>query len=86
MTVHDWLDHVGTRLGGRVADVQVSRSEEDTLGLSRGLRAVQLQGDGDRIYVGPSIAAGVTIASRLQDRVQHLEFKQFGVEFDGASH
>ena len=80
MTVHDWLDHVGTRVGARVADVQISRPDDDSLGLSRGLRAVQLQGDGDRIFVGPSIASGGTLASRLQDRVQQLEFQQYGVE------
>jgi hypothetical protein len=67
-----------------MADVEATRTDDETMSLSRGLRVVVVHVVGDVAIVAPSFAAGGTIASRLASRVQHLEPTSFGLHPEGA--
>lgn len=79
MTGIEWLNEIHARVVQRFADLQASRPEPETLGLSRGLRTVVIHVDGRQAWLAPSFAAGGTLGSRLQDRVQHLDIQQYAV-------
>jgi hypothetical protein len=74
-----WLDEVSVRVHERFAEAESSRPESDTLTLAHGLRCVVLYANGAEALLSPSISLGATIASRLQDRVQHLQIQQYGI-------
>jgi hypothetical protein len=74
-----WLDEVARAVLEWNADVEVSRPEPETLGVSIGLRTVVIHTSGSQAWLAPSFAAGGTIGSRLQDRVQHQDIQQYGV-------
>jgi hypothetical protein len=79
MKGEEWLDELGRRIGERAPDVDSSRPDPDTLTLFAGLRGVVMHDAGSAIWFSPSIAAGSTIESRLQDRVKHLDIEQYGI-------
>jgi hypothetical protein len=75
----EWLDELGRRAADRLAGIEIFRASADTLSMALGTRAVTAHDDGDVIWLAPSFAAGGTLGSRLQDRVQHLEIQQYGI-------
>lgn len=74
-----WLSEVAQRASERNSDVEVSRPDEETLGLSRALRTVVIHVNGTQAWFAPSFVAGGTLRSRLQDRVQHLDIQYYAV-------
>jgi hypothetical protein len=44
-----------------------------------GNRGVTALDAGDVVWLSPCFAAGGTLGSRLQDRVQHFEVQQYGL-------
>jgi GGDEF domain-containing protein len=72
-----WLREVAAIVEAAFTDLDVSWPDDDTVGLSRGLRTVVAHVGGEQVFVAPSFASGGTLASRLQDRVQHLHIQQF---------
>jgi len=76
----DWLDAIGTRIAERAPEVEISRPDDDTLGLALGLRGVVIHTTGRFGFLTGSVAAGRTIASRLQESVTHSDAQRFSVE------
>jgi hypothetical protein len=74
-----WLDELARRVVEQLADVEQFRSDPKTLSLARGTHGVTAHDDGDVMWLAPSFAAGGTIGSRLESRVQHLQIEQFGI-------
>jgi hypothetical protein len=79
MQGEQWLDELSRRVEDRAPDIDSSRPDPETLTFFCGLRGVVMHDAGNAIWFSPSIAAGSTIASRLQDRVKHLDIEQFGI-------
>ncbi len=76
----EWLDAVGALIAQRVPEVEVSRPDDDTLGLALGLRGVVIHTTGRFGFLTGSVATGRTIASRLQESVTHSDAQCFSVE------
>ncbi len=74
-----WLDAVAVRVRERLTEVETSQLEPDTLTLACGLRCVVLYANGAQALLSPSVSVGGTIAIRPEDRVQHLEIQQYGI-------
>ena len=77
-----WLDDIARRVLERTSDVEISRPDAETLGLSLGLRTVVVHASGDTAFLAPAFTVGGTLGSRLQDRVQHLEIAQYSISED----
>jgi len=65
-------------------DVQISRPDEDLLTVNLGTRTIVVHVVDDVAILAPSFAAGGTIGSRPQDRVQHLEMTSYGLTPEAA--
>jgi len=76
----EWLDAVGALIAQRAPEVEVSRPDDDTLGLALGLRGVVIHAARRFGFLTGSVAAGRTIASRLQESVTHSDAQRFSVE------
>jgi len=76
----EWLDAIGALIAQRAPAVEVSRPDDDTLGLALGLRGVVIHTTGRFGFLTGSVAAGRTIASRLQESVTHSDAQSFSVE------
>ena len=61
----EWLDAIGALIAERAPEVEVSRPDDDTLGLALGLRGLVIHTSGRFGFLTASLAAGRTIASRL---------------------
>lgn len=68
-----WLRSVERTVRAELEHVELSWPDDDTLTLMLGTRGVVLHVTGGVALLAPSFAAGGTIASRLKDRVQHLD-------------
>jgi hypothetical protein len=79
MRSSEWLREVQTRVRLALPDVETSQADDETIGITRGLRTIVLHAAGEQVLLAPSFAAGGTIGSRLQDRVQHLEIEQYRI-------
>jgi len=89
MSGTDWLDELARRVLSRLSSVEQFRADPKTLSLALATRGVTAHDAGDVIWIAPSFAAGGTIGSRLQDRVQHLDIQQYGINertVDDAAH
>jgi hypothetical protein len=75
----DWLDELGDRVAEHLAGVELSRPDPDTLSLARGARGVVVHTSGASAWLSRSVATGTTMASRLEDRVRHLDIQQYAV-------
>ena len=75
----EWLDELARRVVEQLDNVETYRVDPDTLTLALGSRGVTAHDAGDLVWLAPSFAAGGTIGSRLQDRVQHLDIQQYGI-------
>jgi hypothetical protein len=84
MTGTDWLRLVEAAVQARIPDVEVTRADEATMSVSRGLRVVVAHVVGDVAIIAPSFAAGGSIASRLESRVQHLDVQSYGLSETAA--
>jgi hypothetical protein len=76
----EWLDEVQRRILDRALGADVSRPDLATLTLAIGVRAIVLHDAGDVILFSPSFAAGGSIGSRLQDRIQYLDITRYGID------
>jgi hypothetical protein len=79
VNAQEWLDELGRRVSEQIGDVETFRASSDTLTLALGNRGVTAHDAGDVVWLAPSFAAGGTLASRLQDKVQHLDIQQYGI-------
>jgi hypothetical protein len=75
----EWLDELGDRVAEYLAGVELSRPDPDTLSLARGAHGVVVHTSGGSAWLSPSVATGTTMASRLEDRVRHLDIQQYAV-------
>jgi len=78
----EWLDAVMALTQERSVEGEVSRPDDDTLAIHLGRRGVVLHVVGDDAFLMRSVAAGSTIQSRLQDRVEHFTPERFLIERD----
>lgn len=85
MDAAEWLRLVEDAVHASLPNVEISRPDDDMLTLALGARGVVLQVSGNVALLAPSFAAGGTIGSRLQDRVQHLERTSYGLTREAAS-
>jgi hypothetical protein len=83
MDANAWLEAVEHAVFEQMEDSEVSRADDDTLTLALGTRGVVLHTARGIVLLAPSFAAGGTIASRLESRVQHLEPMSFALS-DGT--
>lgn len=72
-----WLSLIDDAVRAALPNVEISRPDYDLLTFSLGTRSVVLHVVDDIGILAPSFAAGGTIGSRLQDRVQHLEMQSY---------
>lgn len=79
MDTAEWLGLVEGAVRTRLPDVDISRPDDDMLTLALGVRGVVLHATGKTIILAPTFAAGGKIASRLTDRVQHLEMTPYAM-------
>lgn len=79
MTGREWLDELARRVREQLPDVELTRVDAKTLTLSVGKRGVAAHDAGDAVWLSPSLEQGGPLASRLEDRVQHLEIEQYGI-------
>jgi hypothetical protein len=79
MKASEWLDELANRVAEQLAEVEVFRASSDTLTLALGPRGITAHDDGDMMWIAPTFAAGGSIASRLESRVQHLDILTFGI-------
>jgi hypothetical protein len=68
-----WLESVKRIVSAELEDVELSWADDATLTLMLGTRGVVVHLVAGAAFLAPSFAAGGTIASRLKDRVQHLD-------------
>jgi len=80
-----WLTLIERSVRAALASVEISRPDDDLLTLNLGTRTVMLHVVGDVGILAPSFAAGGTIGSQLQDRVQHLEMTPYALTPEAAS-
>ncbi len=73
-----WLGEVSARVRDRLSAVEILHLEPETLTLDCGLQCVILYGNGAQAMLSPSVSFGGAIASRPEDRVQHLEIHSMG--------
>lgn len=74
-----WLSLIRDAVCAALHDVEISRPEDDLLTLSLGTRSVVIHVVGDVAILAPSFAAGGTIGSRLENRVQHMEMTSYAL-------
>jgi hypothetical protein len=79
LNAQELLDELGRRISEQLAEVEIFRTSSDTLTLALGSRGVTAHDAGDVVWLAPSFAAGGTLASRLQDKVQYLDIEQHGI-------
>jgi len=79
MDTSEWLGLVEDAVRASLPDAEVSRPDDDMLTLALGVRGVVLHATGKTIILAPNFAAGGKIASRLADRVQHLEMTPYAI-------
>ena len=76
----EWLDAIGALIAQRAPEVEVSRPDDDTLGLVLGLRGVVIHTTGRFGFLTGSVAAGRTTASQLSGSVINGDPLKFVVE------
>lgn len=79
MNASEWLDAVAAIVVARAPQTEVLRSEPGMLTFARGVRGVFLKETGGVIVLSPSLAAGTTIASRLEEKVRHFDVQPFAL-------
>jgi hypothetical protein len=85
MNAPAWLTLIEKGVRAALPGVEISRPDDDLLTLSLGTRSAVLHVVGDVAILAPSFAAGGTIGSRLQDRVQHLEMTSYALTPEAGS-
>lgn len=76
----EWLDAVMALVQERSVEGEVSRPDDDTLAITLGRHGVVLHVVGNDAFLLRSVAAGSTIQSRLQDRVEHFTPERFLID------
>ena len=74
-----WLDDIVSRIAEKLRDIEISRADVETVALTMGVRGVVIHTMGMQALLAPSVASERSLASRLQDRVKHLDMQQFAV-------
>ena len=85
MTGPEWLDELKARVTVKLPEVEAFRTDPKTLSLAVGTRGVTAHVDGAVVWIAPTFAAGGTLASRLVDRVQHLDPTLYGPDEAGLA-
>jgi hypothetical protein len=75
-----WLHLVERMVRAELEQVELSWVDDDTLTLALGTRGIVLHVASGTAFMAPSLAAGTTIASRLQNRVQHFDAAAFSLD------
>jgi hypothetical protein len=73
MDKNEWLSRVRSVVKASVLDVEEFTADQKTYTFALGLRGVVVLLTETDAHIVPSIAAGSSIASRLEARVQHLD-------------
>jgi hypothetical protein len=84
MTGSAWLDMVATLVRAKAPEGDVSRTDDDMLACAHGTRGALVHVKGEIAIVAPSAAAGTTIASRLQARVEQYDASSYGLTAEAA--
>jgi hypothetical protein len=84
MTSTAWRQKVEMIVKAALPAVTVSAADEKTFSFALGLRMVVVSLMKDTALLAPSFAAGGTIASRLESRVQHLDVSPYSFDEDAA--
>jgi hypothetical protein len=79
LDVVQWLNDVAARVRDRLTAIEILQLEPETLTLAYGLRCVVLNANGEQALLSPSVSVGGAVASRPEDRVQHLEIQQYEI-------
>ena len=73
MTGSDWLRRVETASKTALPQIDVTRTDDSTMSLALRLHVAVLHVTEEMGILAPSYSAGGSIASRLENSVQHLE-------------
>jgi len=84
VTGSDWLRRVETASKSALPEIDVTRTDDPTMSLAIRLRVVVLHVTKETGILAPSFSAGDSFASRLENRVQHLEPTSYRLD-EGAA-
>lgn len=75
----EWLDELVKRVNEKLPGVELFRADAKTMSLALGNRVVTVLDTGTVALLAPSFTAGGSIASRLAERVQHMEPSSYDI-------